>query len=1163
MRIARLGLTAFGPFSGAELSFGAPGVVEIVFGRNEAGKSTALRALRGLLFGIPENGEDAHRHPASELCLEAELESSDEAPMFVRRRRRRKESLRDRNDAPLDEALLARWLGGIDAAAFERLFAVDHARLAQAAEDMLRGKGDVGETLFDAGSGGSPVGQLLAKLDAEASEIFSPLARTKPLNLRIKAFRETRSELKNAGTAPQAYLAQREDLDRARREIEAHAAERRRLAAERSKLVRIERALPPLGRRRSAALGLAALGSVTPMPAGTPERRALAEETRAAARAESEHLSREIAGRRQRLARALPASPLAGLGEDALLGLLSAQKSVSEGRRELPARKARLLRLDDEILELSERLGFGRDLSRTLAVPVRAADLVSARRLLAERAVANEARAHLERRRLEVLARLDALAREASPPDEGAYEALLTAIDAGGGAAELQARLLSERDHVQRLGVELRLAAARLNPAPRTDLALDELRVPSDESLERLASDGARVEAELARLAERIRDAGAAALKAEREIERIAASGSVPSEEELLLARAERDRTLAALELAAARSEMSELASVGSLRALVLRSDELADRLRREASRVGELAGQRAELALRRRELEELEREAENTQRRRDELVVELRRLFEECGLEPLPAREMRSWLRAQQAAARVAAELRAAAARVDVLEAEAARLSLALSAALGEATDPAADPLALLRAAERRAESERARRRAFDDARRADSRARSELASVEAELAAQDERAGSAASELALRLERLGLDPQLSPADAAELLERLQALADRLEARASRLAELGEHESEEASFRKELEAVLAAFAPELATLPIEAALRTLVERQREAHAAARERQAITQELAELEERLLRAEDRRRAADDALSELAARAGLSGPEELPSWEARAIEAERLRAQLAEAEAELAAVGEGSSIEELAVEAESVERDEIGQQKQELDEELERLEQAIYGARRHAESVEAGLELLGGNRGAESAQRLAEIGAELRDLSSQYARLRIARSLLAQELSRFRDKNQGPILERASGLFERLTLGSFRGLRVGLDANVLECVRAGGQGLAVTELSEGARYQLYFALRLASLERYLDGGVALPFVLDDVFIHWDDERAKAGFQLLAELAERTQVLFFTHHAHLMDLAERALAPGRVRRNQLESLRVSGQAQESFAK
>ena len=69
MRFERLDFSAFGPFTGLslDLSGGAPGGFHIVFGPNEAGKSSALRGVHDLLFGFPERTPDAHVHPNAEL----------------------------------------------------------------------------------------------------------------------------------------------------------------------------------------------------------------------------------------------------------------------------------------------------------------------------------------------------------------------------------------------------------------------------------------------------------------------------------------------------------------------------------------------------------------------------------------------------------------------------------------------------------------------------------------------------------------------------------------------------------------------------------------------------------------------------------------------------------------------------------------------------------------------------------------------------------------------------------------------------------------------------------------------------------------------------------------------------------------------------------------
>jgi len=83
-------------------------------------------------------------------------------------------------------------------------------------------------------------------------------------------------------------------------------------------------------------------------------------------------------------------------------------------------------------------------------------------------------------------------------------------------------------------------------------------------------------------------------------------------------------------------------------------------------------------------------------------------------------------------------------------------------------------------------------------------------------------------------------------------------------------------------------------------------------------------------------------------------------------------------------------------------------------------------------------------------------------------------------------------------------------------------------------ATGEVLQVAGMSEGTADQLYLAVRVASLEAYLEQNEAMPFIVDDILIKFDDQRSAAALKCLGELARKTQVIFFTHHRHLVELA-----------------------------
>ena len=88
-----------------------------------------------------------------------------------------------------------------------------------------------------------------------------------------------------------------------------------------------------------------------------------------------------------------------------------------------------------------------------------------------------------------------------------------------------------------------------------------------------------------------------------------------------------------------------------------------------------------------------------------------------------------------------------------------------------------------------------------------------------------------------------------------------------------------------------------------------------------------------------------------------------------------------------------------------------------------------------------------------------------------------------------------------------------------------------------------------MSDGTRDQLFLALRIAGLETYVKDREPMPFVVDDILLNFDDARAMAALAVLGELAERTQVIYFTHHAHHVELARKALLPEKLHVNELQ--------------
>ena len=124
----------------------------------------------------------------------------------------------------------------------------------------------------------------------------------------------------------------------------------------------------------------------------------------------------------------------------------------------------------------------------------------------------------------------------------------------------------------------------------------------------------------------------------------------------------------------------------------------------------------------------------------------------------------------------------------------------------------------------------------------------------------------------------------------------------------------------------------------------------------------------------------------------------------------------------------------------------------------------------------------------------------------------------------------------------MLERANRLFTRFTLGSFVELFVDVDERGRGVLMARQRNRVLVEmegLSKGTREQLFLALRIAAIERYVASAGPVPVIFDDVFIESDEPRSERIFAALGELAVHTQVIVLTHHRHLIDVGRRALA------------------------
>jgi len=198
MRIKRLDIKAYGHFTdfSIDLSSELPGL-HIIFGPNEAGKSTALRALRGLLYGIDARTPDNFLHEYSKLLIGGHLENSKGDSLVFWRRKRNIGDLLDADRVLLDAGTLNDFLAGVGEPLFESLFGINHETLISGGQDILEQKGDVGQALFSAGAGLSSLHGIIEALEKEGADLFKAAGSKPEINKTTKHFQSLKKEIRD------------------------------------------------------------------------------------------------------------------------------------------------------------------------------------------------------------------------------------------------------------------------------------------------------------------------------------------------------------------------------------------------------------------------------------------------------------------------------------------------------------------------------------------------------------------------------------------------------------------------------------------------------------------------------------------------------------------------------------------------------------------------------------------------------------------------------------------------------------------------------------------------------------------------------------------------------------------------------------------------------
>ncbi|TCQ12625.1 uncharacterized protein YhaN [Rhizobium sp. PP-F2F-G36] len=1150
MRLSALDLVRYGKFTGKQLDFGTarPGKpdLHLVYGPNEAGKSTLFSAVLDLFFGIEGRSTYNFLHPYPAMRIGATVETGGRSQSLFRVKRQQN-TLIDVNDQPLPEGLLANAFGTVDRATYQLMFSLDDDSIEKGGESILRSEGELGSLLFSASSGLPDLTGVMADLKGRTDAFYRPQARKHrlaELKAELDALKDERAAI---DVSQREYTALRKTRDLA---TERHAAA---LAARAGLRVQWDGAkakldgLPLLQRLRALRGDLATLSDLPDPPSVwhqmLPEL--MRAETEIGTRLTQ--IAADIARRteeRDLLARDEAVLALrADLHQLESSGLEARYRTAAQ---DMPSRTQERAAVSADLA--ARLLQLGRTTDEDPAALLIPAATIGKLRALAEthaRLTERQEAARRERASTEVAHR-EALERAETLGDKTAGQAPTMPTTSDPQALSDLLRALRREDF------PLRQKAAREELARLEDLLADQLAaLPGRHDAESLALAPVPVDGDLAdwsfkteTSSERLRRLD------ERRAEIALQLATAQAERDTLLVQAEfaDDTRVGALRLArdaAWRAHRDTLTpDTADHFASALDKDDQASALRltqtEHIARSRTLAVTIADLNARQTAYDQQRAEllAE-----RSTLDATIATAAAACNLPAdLSMARLEDWLQRRLKALETRAALRAIRQKLAQADADEVQAMGRLATAFGDGTSLPHDFETALAFGERvltAAQAEAAEGRTLLENLK---RMEAALASRRVDADAADAAMAAWADSWRECLAGLWLAPDGAVPGPDEVMPMLEVLAeiDRLVQRRSdfdhRIQAMGRDQTAFAT-------VIASCCAQLDLTMGDDPLAIFTTLQQRVASAEHVETLFDRLSAELEEREREAQalaEARERHEAGKRDMLAFFGCTELGDVAAHLETAKTRTRLRERIAETEADLAARLRVGTAEEAEMVLVALDEDGLRQEAAELAARHDEADRMVQD--RHAElrDAERGLEKAAGDdAAAHIEERRRTVLADIEEQALAYLRLRSGLLAADMALRLYRERHRSAMMQRASTAFATISGGEYEGLSTEMEkgAEFLLVRSASGATKLAKDLSKGTRFQLYLSLRMAGFHEISAQREALPFIADDIMETFDDARAFHAFRLMADMAGVGQVIYLTHHEHLCEIASRA--------------------------
>lgn len=1144
MRLLEIHAQNFGVFRDRHFDLGQDGFV-LVSGPNEAGKSTLLQLVREVLFGFPHSSSYAVDGP---MQAEAIASLRDGSRLTFRRRKGRKDVIEGRIDpggATVDEARLTHLLGHTRAALYQNVFAFSLTELGDGASSFQRAELTLTEALFGGSIGGlAHLPRVKRQLREEYESLFKEAGKKPPINELVRVIKEEKKRLKEVAVKPARYQELKGQRDDLLKQIEAHEALYKTRALELAHLQRLSKGWEHYRAAEQVRQQLQSLTVPDSLRPGDAQRCDTLDATLVELEAQLQGLTDALATLVHQQ-QGLVCEPQF-VAEAANIKRLEHEIGKIEGfLRDLPEREKELAAAESRIAGVLKGLHPDWTIQKlsslrlSLDQRTRVRELVERMRTLAtqRQSLAEELETLtpvVERQRT----------RLASFAEDESHEAIPAAlVDESKFSAERSVVRQAEK-RIAQATTELAQLYTRLQAQlPEIPAELSRLEPPLVAAVEEFRDEMAALDRQVATLRDRLDNTASALRGVQEELLGLEQTGAIPDKGILDSARQRRDAGWRLIRRHYVEGQNCEkriaewLADpLHSLPEEYVRAvdetDRLADERQQKADGVAKKEHLLSQQTLMSERVEQFTRELELLSAQQAAATARWHKLWQPCGLAPQSPAVMLQWLQVFGVWQQKAAELQEAQQTREHALQFCTAFEERLRIACGDATSVIDRLVHQARERTASAKQMRGQRQELERSLEENDQRLSFLGQQQARLQAEET---AWQQQWKALLKELGLPVDWQVTAIEQLLIACeQALSDERVAQDLR-HRVGDMNAERQQFDDASHALAEALASELASLPIVERVRQLAARAQAAQEAETRMAGLSGEVSRLQLEMRNKQERRKTVEGERAELWRQVGAVDGGSFRQLTQDAVRRDRLLDDLRAAERALSVAREHEEEALFFKALAELDHDQLRTQQAGLEGTLHTLTNEMNAMREESGKRQQELDQLHQEGDALLVQQSIENHrGQLREHVERWTSLVLAEKMLEGALVEFQREHQDDVLAEARRLFAQLTGGKHIDIRHGVGDNFW-VVDADGQQRSPEELSRGAREQLYLAFRLAYVKHYCRDREPLPFVMDDVLVNFDPERASATIEALLELSQHVQIIFLTCHPTTVEMVK----------------------------